>query len=939
MRLLPVLSLLFFTHSASANWPQDGSDLKPDAAATFGVLENGLRYVILPNQEPPGRASIRLYMDVGSLMEEDDQQGMAHFLEHMAFNGSKNFPSGEMVEYFQRLGMAFGADTNAHTSFNETVYKLELPRVEEALLVDAMKLFRDYLDGMDLKAEEIDRERGIILSEKLSRDSIDYRTMVEGYKFALPKSILPHRLPIGQEETIKSMSRERFVDFYETWYTPKRACIVAVGDFPDTAQLVNLIEAHFKDAKPRRADAADPNLGVIEPGSGLIAKLHTEMEAKAVDLSIEVVRQIQAQPDTAAARRAKLVRGLADAVINQRLSKLAKEKDSPILSAQAYNYDYLDFVYTSGVSATCQPEQWQAALALAERELRRALEHGFTQAEFDEATATLRQQLKLRADQAASRRSRDLSDGLVKQLSARKVFTHPAADLERVSAELATLTAADAHAALKADWASEDVQLFVGGNLKLEGDAAAQIIGAYQASRETPVAAPAEEAAAAFAYTDFGPAGEVVERKTHEDLEVIQAVFANQVRASVKPTPFEKGTIRVTLSFGGGKLSAPKDKPGLIPFAQSVFNLGGLEAHDVDSLRRLFAGKTASADFSVGDEAFLLAGRTTPDDLLAQLQLLTAHLVAPGYREEAQEQFRKNLGPMYTQLRHTAEGVMADRVVSFLHGGDPRFGFPEQEVMLERSLDELRAWLAPELKESFLEVSFVGDVDPEAALEAVAKTLGALPARAAAKPDYSEARQVAFPEPPAKQDFPFTTEIPKAVAAIYWPTADMSDIQRTRRLSVLAAVLDDRLRLKVREELGETYSPACYHVANDTFTGYGYMTAMIEVKPEQLDTIRDLVTEIGGEVAQGPITEDEFERAMQPLLSQLAQMRRDNRYWSQNVLRNCHEHPERLDWSRALLTDFQNIKLEEVQKLAAEFLPASRAVTARIIPEANGKAE
>lgn len=939
MRLPALLSLSLLANAALAGWPHDGSDLQPDPAATFGMLENGLRYVILPNQEPPGRASIRLYMDVGSLMEEDDQQGMAHFLEHMAFNGSRNFPSGEMVEYFQRLGMAFGADTNAHTSFNETVYKLELPRVEEALLVDAMKLFRDYLDGMDLKASEIERERGIILSEKLSRDSIDYRTMVEGYKFALPKSILPRRLPIGQEETIKNMGRERFVDFYETWYTPKRACIVAVGDFPDTRQVENLIKEHFADAKPRRGDAANPNLGVIEPGSGLIAKLHTEMEAKAVDLSIEIVRQIEAKADTAAERRARLIRGLADAVLNQRLSKLAKEKNSPILSAQAYHYDYLDFVYTSGISASSQPEHWRDALALIERELRRALEHGFTQAEFDEATATLKQQLKLRAEQAGSRRSRDLSDGIVKQLSARRVFTHPAADLERVSGELATITSADAHAALKADWNSEDIQIFVGGNLKLEGDASAQIIDAFNTSRKTPVEAPAEETAAAFAYTDFGPAGRIVERKTHDDLEITQAVFANHVRVSIKPTPFEKGTIRVVISFGGGKLGAPPDKPGLIPFAQSVFTLGGLEAHDVDSLRRIFADKTVSADFSVGDEAFQLAGRTTPDDLLAQLQLLAAHLTAPGYREEAQEQFRKNLGPMYTQLRHTAEGVMSDRVVSFLYGGDPRFGFPAQEVMQERSLDELRAWLAPELAKGFLEVSFVGDVEPEAALDAVARTLGALPERAAVKPGYVEERKIAFPAPSTRRDFPFTTEIPKAIAAIYWPTADMRDIQRTRRLSVLAAVLDDRLRLKVREELGETYSPACYHVANDTFTDFGYMTAMIEVKPEQLDVIRGIVTEIGGEVAAGPITEDEFERAMKPLLSQLEQMRRDNRYWSQNVLRNCHEHPERLDWARALLTDFQNIKLEEVQKLAATFLPPNRAVTARIIPEANGKAE
>jgi zinc protease len=289
---------------------------------------------------------------------------------------------------------------------------------------------------------------------------------------------------------------------------------------------------------------------------------------------------------------------------------------------------------------------------------------------------------------------------------------------------------------------------------------------------------------------------------------------------------------------------------------------------------------------------------------------------------------------MYTELQHTAEGIMADRVVSFMHSGDPRFGYPKIEDMQKRSLAELKAWLTPELAESYLEVSFVGDVDPKAALEAAAATFGALPKRAAKKADFTQARQVAFPKP-TTEDFKFTTEIPKAIAAMYWPTADMSDIKRTRRLSVLAAVLDDRLRLKVREELGETYSPACYHVANDTFTGYGYMTSMIEVKPEQLDTIGKIVAEIGDSVAKGPITDDEFDRAMKPLLSQLEQMRRDNRYWSQNVLRNAHEHPERLDWARALVSDFQAIKKDEIQALAAEFLTSTRIVTARIIPQSK----
>jgi zinc protease len=695
-----------------------------------------------------------------------------------------------------------------------------------------------------------------------------------------------------------------------------------------------LIREHFTEAKAAAGDSGRPDFGSVPAGTGLRTKLHTEPQAKSVSISIEIPRQVEPVPDTAAERRKKLVRSLADAVINQRLSRLVKKPDAPVLGASAYSYEYLEFLHTSGISADCEPSKWEEALRLIERELRRALEHGFTAAEFEEAVASVRQQVKLRADQASTRRSRDLADALVIQLSARRVFTHPSDDLERVAAELDGVTAAGAHAALKADWNSDDIQIFVGGNLELPGvNAEEKIAAVFNESRGQPVEAPAEDAQAAFAYTEFGPPGEIVERKVVEDLEVTQAVFANQVRVSIKPTPFEKGTIRVLANFGGGKLSAPKGKPGLIPFAQSTFILGGLEAHDVDELRRLFAGKTVGTDFSVGDGAFLLAGRTTPEDLEAQLQLLAAHLVAPGFRTEAQEQFRRGLAPMYAELSTTPEGVMADRVSKFLHQGDERFGYPEREVMESRDLKEAKAWLLPELRESWLEVSIVGDVEPDAALKALAATFGALPARAREKPAYEKERQVALPTPPASEVFHFQTEIPKAVAAVYWPTADMSDIQRTRRLTVLSSVLDDRLRLKVREELGETYSPACYHVANDTFTGFGYMTAMVEVKPGQADNIRGIVTEIADEVAKGPISQDEFERAMKPLMSQLEQMRRDNRYWSQNVLRNCHEHPERLDWARAIITDFQAITLEEIQKLAAEFLPSSRVVTASVIPQ------
>lgn len=930
--MLRTFLALAFVTASYAQWPHENSDLKADPKAQFGSLKNGLRYVILPHNEPPGRASIRLYMNTGSLMEEDDQQGMAHYLEHMAFNGSRHFKGGEMVEYFQRLGMGFGADTNAHTSFKETVYMLELPKVDAKYLAEGLRLFRDDLDGMLLNEPEIDKERGIILSEKLSRDSIEYRTMLAGYKFAMPESLLPRRMPIGTEEMIKTMKRPRFVDYYQKWYTPKRAIVVAVGDFKDTAMVKAEIEKQFADAKAPRGDAEDPDLGKVSSGYGTIASLHTEMQAEALTLSIEIPRPAKNQPDNAATRREKMIRDLADMMINQRLSKLAKAEGAPIIGAESYSYEYLEFVSVNGIQAQCDPKNWQPALTLLETELRRAREYGFTDAEFAEAKATILKSAKLRADQADSRKSRDLASGLVKTLAAKKVFTHPASDLTRVSAMLAEIKKEDSHAALVKDWQGNDTQIFLGGNLKLVGDAAKKIIAVFNASKAKPVAPPEKEEITPFAYTTFGPTGKVAQRNEVKDLGITQVVFENNVRFNHKRTEFEKGTLRVLINFGGGKLSVPTDKPGILPFAQSTFQLGGLEKHGVDDLRRIFASRTVGSDFSVGDEAFLLSGRTTPADLDAQLQLLTAYLVAPGYREEAARQFEKNLDPLYTQLEHTAEGVMNDKVVSFMHSGDPRWGFPKKEELRKRSLAELKAWLTPALKEDYLEVTVLGDVDTDTALAAVAKTLGALPKRADKKPAYEKERAVTFPKPAASTTFRFATEIPKAIAAIYWPTADMHDIQRTRRLTVLGSILDDRLRVKVREELGDTYSPACYHVASDTLTGYGYMTAMIECKPELAAQLTKLVVSIGDKLSSGEISNDEFDRAIKPILSQIEQMRRDNRYWSMNVLRCCQEHPERLEWARSFSKDFTQITKDDLSALAKEYLRGQRAVTADIIP-------
>ncbi len=863
-------------------------------------------------------------------METESQRGLAHFIEHMAFNGTKNFPGGKMVEYFQRLGMSFGGDTNAHTSFKETVYKLELPKPDEKMLREGMQLFRDYADGMLLGQDEIEKERGVILSEKLSRDSPESRTMEAAFDFALPDSIISKRLPIGTREVIKGADRDTFVDFYKKWYTSDRMVLVAVGAVTPE-KLVPLIEEYFSSMKKPDPQIPDPDLGKVTPGRGVITKIHYEKEASSTDIGIESVQPWKHVPDSSATRLSDLRIGTANWIIGRRLEKLAKKEGAPFLRGSAYEMGFLDFVRFGGISLSCNPDTWEGALQVAEQELRRALQFGFTASEIEEANADTLTAYKEAAEGAETRLSRSLADGLVDELADQIVSTSPAQELVWVSAALEEITAENCLEELRKLWSNtEDLQIFVGGNLKL-ADGEKKISEAFAKSRAVEVEAPVEVEQKAFAYTEFGSPGKVVAEKVHEDLGLTQLKFANNVRLNLKPTEFEKGVIRISMRLGSGELTLPKDAPGLSMVASSVFSPGGLVEHSADELQRMFAGKVVGASFAVGEDAFVMSGKTNAEDFLLECQLMCAYLTAPGYRDEALRQFQQQLDRLYTQLTHSPQGVMANQVEKLISGGDYRFGFPSEAELRERNLDEVKAWLSEPLAKAYLEIGVVGDFEPEMVIEAISATFGALPERADSKPEYAEARKLAFPSG-LSETIEFESEIPKGNSLVYWPTDDIWDISKTRRLSVLGSVLGDRLRAKVREELGEAYSPYARNIPSSTYRGYGKLFSMVTVDPPQAEMIIDVVAGIGGELSQKGIDSDELERAILPLLSSIERQLRTNEYWLETVALSSQEFPQRLDWARNMQDDYKSITVDEVNSLAKQYLVDEKAVKLIIKP-------
>lgn len=936
---LTLLSPLLSAESRKL-WAHQSSDIAVDAKVTYGSLPNGMRYILMPNQEPPGRVSMRLHIGAGSLMEREDQRGVAHFLEHMVFNGTKSFPdASKLIPQMQRLGIAFGAHANAYTSFDETVYKLDLPNNEQDTLKLGFDVMRDFGDGALLREQEIEKERGVILSEKTSRDSVQFRLMEKQFKALLPDALIAERFPIGTEEIIKSAPRSAFTDFYQDYYTPQNMVFVYVGDF-NVAEAEKRIIKTFSSMTNPDAKTKTPQLGNIPSGKGFQTLALSDKEVDTTDLTLIAIKPFTSKPDTKKNRGEKLALSIANSILSNRISILSKKENATFSSGYAFQQNLFKFMSMGGITVNAKDHDWKSALPVAEQELRRAIEHGFTQSELNEVKANLTNQYKQAIKAAPTRQSASIASAITQSVHRNKVFSSPEEDLAVLTSNLEPLSPDVAHAAFKAFWDTQDISLILTTNQEQEG-VPEKLKTLYKQSRESTVSKPEEQEVTAFAYSQIGKVGSLKQENKIKDLDISQMEFHNGCKCNAKHTDFNKNSVTMTARIGGGKLTMPKTKPGLDLLSNAVMNNGGLGKHSVEDLKRTLAGKNVNIAFSVSDDAFVFSGGTTPEDLELQLQLLCAYLTDPGMRPEAERLFKDQLPALFSQMKYTDAGAKAE-MSAFIRGNDERFVFPKKEQLESYTTKDVKDWLSPALEKDYLELSIVGDYDHETLLPILEKTIGALPPRNQEKNAYEKQRLIANrPKTGVSKRYTFESKIPTGSAMVIWNTEGLvsENIGTIRRLGVLSTILSNRMREKIREELGESYSPYAGSQADDTFQDLGFIVAISAGKPEQAKPIGKLIIEIAKELSTNGATQDELERAIAPTLSSLKQSLRQNNYWLNTVMAQSQEQPFRLDWSRNRDKDYASITLEEVNTLAKQYLTAENSYRFEIVPVAETSKE
>ncbi|WP_293898625.1 insulinase family protein [Phenylobacterium sp.] len=878
-----------------------------------GRLASGLRYAVVSSATRKGALSVRLGIDVGAYEEADGERGLAHFVEHMAFNGTRNFAENALTGTFARMGVGFGRDQNAYTSLTATTFHLDLPTSEPAQVDAAFLWLSDVAEGMLFQPAAVDRERGVVLSEREARSDAgdEWRAAVDAFTYRGLRSNV--RDPAGSVEIVRQATPAQLRAFYDRWYRPEHAVVVVVGDAP-----AEVLEARVKVAFSGWTGRGPAGVRAprLPPQGARAADYFVRIDPHA-PLGASVCR-IHAPAQTAAAEaalRQSTLSELWDAVLEQRLKPLADRPSPAILQTRVYG-DVAPDAATECVGLVPAKGRTEEALSLVGAELRRFERDGPSDAELEGAIEETRAGLRGGIADDVTQADNDRADALMYAMLDGKPLLHGREAMRAFNQVVADLAPQDLLAAFRADWSGWGPLVRVTSPDPL---VEAPIRAAW--TRDPAPATPVAAADLEWPYKTFGRPGRVVKREVVADPGFIRLTFSNGVVLNFKPTAFEGGHVLVKVRFGAGRSEIPAADYQLALLASTYFKAGGLGRMSLAELQGLTRGAAWDVDLDVGDHAFELGGEAYASGLEAQLHILAAYLTDPGFRPSVDALIPNNVEATFQKLRSDPSDVMGQALTQAITPGAPINRLPLATASAARSADFARI-LRPAITGAPLQVSLVGDVSEAAAIEAMSRTLAALPPRRSAPRTRPDTWFMRFP-PDAPQPIRVTHDgaRDKAMAGLFWPLFVPG--AQTRRdeyaLFLLGSVLEDQLVAQVRERLGKSYSPEAGAYLRDA-SDQGYLWAQVESTPADLAVVEAEARAVARRLQAGNISAADLEAARRPILAHMDAEQSGNAWWLETL--NAADDPAELEeyvhgrsWTAA-------VTLDDVRRAAADWLKA-----------------
>ena len=939
--LLPVL-LALLVAAPRAAFPQATGEAPPvtpqlaparplpiDPVVTRGTLPNGLQYFIRQNDRPADRVLLRLAVDAGSVYEDDDQRGLAHVLEHMAFNGTANFDPGELVSFFELAGARFGPHVNAYTSFDETVYMLQVATDQPGLLEKGLLALSDFAGRITLAPEEVDKERGVVVEEWRLRLGSSTRILEQQAPVLFHDSLYAERLPIGTPEVLRNFPVERLRDFYDTWYRPDRMAVVVVGDI-DPQAIEQQVKDLFGALEARRPPDPLPNRAV-PPHDTTLVSVASDPEAQAS--TVTVLRKGPPPPqETVGDYRQGLVRRLMYQMLNLRFDEIARRADAPFLAAGAGSQDLTHTTTAVTLSARVEGGEIGEGLGALILEARRAREFGFSDSELDRA----KKSLAALYERAYAERDKSESAGYAREYVSHFLTGEPIPGIEMEyemsRAMLPGITQEEVTDAAR-ELLQEGSRVVLAAApekeaVELPGEADIRQVLAQAA--KAPLEPWTDSTAGRELLADPPAPGRVTGTRVIEPLGVTVLTLSNGAEVWLKPTDFQNDQVLIGSIALGGASTAPRADYLDTVLSASLVNIAGVGGFTPPELRKLLAGRLAGVSASVDLSTHGVQGLARPQDLETGLQLLHLYFTRPGGDEAGFGLMKRQLLALLANREENPAAQFADRLRQ-LNTSHHYTSEPMTPARIEALRLPVMQQAYARLFDNAADFTFflVGAFDVAKMTPLVATYIGSLPSTGKNTSTF-EPLDLRFPESVDRIKVTQGRE-PKSETVITFFADAGNAVRQTVLADAVASILQVRLREILREDLGGTYSVSATYSNTLPDLGYGTIAINFGSSPENAGKLTsEVLAEVTRLRKEGP-SADDCAKVRAQEIQQLETALRQNGYWL-NALQSTEvlgRDPLVLLEQRERIAD---ITPEHVGEAMRRYLPLDRYTVGTLLP-------
>lgn len=863
--------------------------LEPDPAVRIGHLPNGMTYYIRANAHPKNRAEFYIVHHVGAILENDDQNGLAHFTEHMAFNGTKHFPGKKLLSFLEHNGVKFGADVNAYTTQDVTCYNIsDVPTTRKGLLDSCTQVLCDWSGDISFDNDEIDAERGVIIEEWRMRRSAQWRAMEAKNKILYAGTKYQKRDVIGSLDLLKTFKYQTIKDFYHKWYRPEFQAIIIVGDF-DAAAMEERVKRMAGKLPKAKATEAKPEI-TMPPFKGLEFAVYTdpEMQMTRMELIYKLPPHAK-QTKNVGYYREGLVRSLAMSMMNARFSELREKPDAPFLAGGAGYVNVIEPMDNMMIIGISKPGEAKKTLRGIITESQRIRQHGYTEGELGRA----KENLLAGYEAAYKERNKTRNSSYVQEYIDNfvKGSSIPGIEAEMGLAQflLQTIKLDDVNAMAKQLMPGKDLMLFIEApevdkaNLPTEAEAKTLLNEVFDTKLEAWVDNVKKEPLV----SKIPAPGTIVDEKENKLFGTTEWTLSNGIKVILKSTDFKDDEIIMNGFARGGMCLVKTEDLLSAGLATDIVSLSGLGNFNASELRKQSAGRNAAAGVGIGETTISMSGYSTtkPEDVEYMFQSLYLHFTAPRFDQQAYDNLMEQLKTMLVNQEKDPNANFMRRLRADLNQHSAR-----RPQLSMKNLDKVSLKQAEQVyRELFANagnftVTFVGNIDPKVLKPYVLTYLATLPKgkKVTWKDD-----GVRLPSKDVTDIYTEKTEVPKTEVAVIFASPASYDAQNLMDMKALKHVVSLRCTEEIREKAGAAYSVMQQGDINFYPTQEAMMLFYFPTDPEKANLAVKLVDQIFSNVKK-KISAEDIEKAQKHFLKSHGERIRTNRYWA-GVIQNYEE--------------------------------------------------